>query len=222
MIKKWYVLAILGIGLALTILSFKTEDSFDYNWVLSQQNTTPEAVYTVLDETQSLQNDYDIPFTGKSFIAFKQALALKESQGRYDLVNQFGYAGKYQFGGAALRSVGIKDRREFLSNPTLQEKAFEALLAINKHNLQNEIELYSGMVISGIEITESGILASAHLLGASSVKRFLRNKGSLRITDGYGTTLRSYMKKFAGYDTSVITANRQATAFDDLVKNYAS
>jgi hypothetical protein len=222
MIKKWYVLAILGIGLALTILSFKTEDTFDYNWILSQQNKTPEAVYTVLDETQTIQNDYEIPFTGKSFIAFKQALAFKESQGRYDIVNQFGYAGKYQFGGAALRSVGIKDRREFLSNPALQEKAFEALLAINKHNLQKEIEQYSGMVISGIEITESGILASAHLLGANSVKRFLRNNGKIRITDGYGTTMRSYMKKFAGYDTSVIIANNQATAFDDLVKQYAS
>jgi hypothetical protein len=222
MVKKWYVLSILSIGLALTILSFKTEDNFDYSWVLAQHETTPETVYTVLNQDQSLQNDYEIPFTGKSFVAFKQALAFKESQGRYDLVNPFGYAGKYQFGGAALKSVGITDRREFLSNPILQEKAFEALLAINKHNLQDEIKKYSGKVISGIEITESGILASAHLLGASSVKRFLRNNGRVRITDGFGTTMRSYMKKFAGYDTSVITANHQASAYDELVKQYDS
>ena len=149
-------------------------------------------------------------------------MAIRESQGRYDIVNDFGYAGKYQFGRAALRAVGISDRKEFLNNPILQEEAFKALLAINKYNLQHEINKYSGKVINGVEITESGILASAHLLGSSSVKRYLRSNGQTRIADGFGTTIRSYMKKFGNYDTSVIKPNQNAKATDNLKRNKLS
>jgi len=48
-----------------------------------------------------------IPFTGKTYIGFKQALGARESNGLYRIVNSFGYIGKYQFGRLALRSIGI-------------------------------------------------------------------------------------------------------------------
>ncbi len=215
MTKKWYYLTAIVVVLAITVSSFTKEESLDYSWVAMDAEPS---VVTVFSEEQAEQNDFEVPFTGKSFIAFKQALAFKESQGKYDIVNDFGYAGKYQFGGSALKAVGITNRNEFLKNPVLQEAAFKALLARNKHHLQNEIEKYSGKVINGTEITESGILASAHLLGVGSVKRYLRNNGNIRITDGYGTTIRSYMKRFAGYDTSVIEPNQDAKATDNLTK----
>lgn len=222
MTKKWYLGAALVVVIGIIVSGFQpenkpSESNSSVNYVHYLAESFPVVAH-VLEEHQIEQNNFEIPFTGKSFIAFKQALALKESEGKYDKVNDFGYAGKYQFGGAALRAVGINNREEFLRNPLLQEEAFKALLAINKHELRNEIDRYVGKVINGTEITESGILASAHLLGAGSVKKYLRNNGNVRITDGYGTTIRSYMKRFAGYDTSIIKPNPNAKALDNYTK----
>lgn len=166
--------------------------------------------YRVPSEDESKKLEYNIPFTGKTFIGFKQALAVKESAGLYDLVNAYGYMGKYQFGRSTLRNVGVYDFKNFLKNPALQESAFHALLSINKWELRKEIRNYSGRVINGIKITESGLLAAAHLAGASSVKTYLRSNGKNGFKDGFGTSLNSYIKKFNGYDTSNINPNRFA------------
>lgn len=223
MTKRWLYILIGVFGLAIVVSSFKSEEDLSYVWDYAEESGKYSSAFTtVLNEHEVEFMHFEIPFSGKTFIAFKQALAIKESQGRYDIINDFGYVGKYQFGGAALRAVGLPSRREFLNNPVLQEEAFKALLAINKYELQKEIQKYSGQIINGVEITESGILASAHLLGASSVKRYLRNNGQIRITDGFGTTMRSYMKRFGGYDTSIIKPNRNAKATDNLMKKSIS
>ena len=63
-----------------------------------------------------------------------------------------------------------------------------------------------GKTINGIHITESGILAAAHLAGESSVKKFFKHQGGYNFADGNGVTLQHYLKAFAGYDTSDIEA----------------
>lgn len=151
-----------------------------------------------------------IPFTGKTYIGFKQALGARESNGLYRIVNSYGYIGKYQFGRLALRSIGIFDSEEFLNDPLLQEKAFDALIAKNKWILRNEIKSYEGRRIDGIRITESGILAAAHLGGAGSVRKYLRSNGANSFSDGYGTSIKTYLKKFSGYDVSEIDPERNA------------
>ena len=151
-----------------------------------------------------------VPHVGKSFAGFAQKMAYKESRGILHLVNPYGYMGKYQFGRSTLRNVGVYDFKDFLKNPALQEEAIEALLSINKWELRKEIRNYSGRVINGIKITESGLLAAAHLAGASSVKTYLRSNGKNGFKDGFGTSLKSYIKRFNGYDTSNITPNRFA------------
>ncbi|MDO1500227.1 peptidoglycan-binding protein LysM [Winogradskyella maritima] len=152
------------------------------------------------------------PYLGKSFEGFKEALAFKESQGNYFRVNTFGYLGKYQFGAETLKMIGIYNPTFFLQTPALQEKAFIANAKRNKWILRREFKKYVGKTIGGVKITESGILASAHLAGAGSVKKFLRSGGGNNFADGYGTTVKCYMKKFAGYDVSFITADRKAKA----------
>lgn len=152
----------------------------------------------------------EIPFTGKSFIGFKEAIGLKESQGKYKTINSLGYMGKYQFGISTLATIGITDSLAFLNNPKLQEKAFKILLAKNKSALKPEIKKYVGKTIKGVQITESGILAAAHLGGAGSVKKYLKSHGNIDLKDSFGTSITSYLKKFAGYDTSVIKANKHA------------
>jgi hypothetical protein len=65
-------------------------------------------------------------------------------------------------------------------------------------------------VVNGIKITESGILAAAHLAGPGNVKKFLRSNGTRSFNDGFGTSIKHYFKKFAGYDTSFVVPDRKA------------
>lgn len=162
-------------------------------------------------EDRLLADNYKAsPITkSKSFIEFKEALAERESAVNYEAVNSYGYLGKYQFGKAALKSIGINSTKEFLNNPEMQEKAFVALLQINKWILRKDIAKFHGKRIGGVLVTESGILAAAHLGGAGSVQNFLRSNGAISFSDGYGTNIKQYIKKFAGYDTSVITEEKE-------------
>jgi len=157
-------------------------------------------------EAQSNQNKFQIPFIGNNFNGFKEALAFKESQGNYQAVNTLGYLGKYQFGKTTLERFRIYDTEDFLQNPELQEDAFKALCSLNKWILIRDIKRSVGKKINGVEITESGILAAAHLSGAGNVKKYLRSNGSKTFSDAYGSSVQYYMKKFAGYDTSSIEA----------------
>ncbi|PWG06265.1 peptidoglycan-binding protein LysM [Polaribacter aquimarinus] len=154
--------------------------------------------------------DYNIPYLQKDFVGFKEALAFKESQGKYTIVNTLGYLGKYQFGRTTLERFRIYNTQAFLRNPELQERAFIALCKVNKWILRKDIKRSIGKTINGIKITESGILAAAHLSGAGNVKKFLRSNGSVRFSDAYGATIQSYLKKFGGYNVSNIKADRKA------------
>jgi hypothetical protein len=178
-------------------------------------NENEEIIYNVPNEGEGNEveeeiSNIEIPYVGKTFVGFKQKLAFKESGGVLDRVNPFGYMGKYQFGRSTLRTVGVYDFQEFLKNGVWQDKAFSALLAKNKWELRREIPKYCGRVINGVKITESGLLAAAHLGGAGSVRKYLRSNGRNGFKDGFGTSLKSYMKKFGGYDVSHIKANRKA------------
>ena len=108
-----------------------------------------------------------------------------------------------------LKRFKIYDTTLFLKDSKLQEDAFAALCAVNKWILIRDIRRSVGKRINGIRITESGILAAAHLAGAGSVKKYLRSNGEFQFSDAYGTTLENYMKKFAGYDTSIVEANKR-------------
>ena len=131
--------------------------------------------------------------------SFLTAVGFRESGNRYDITNKWGYMGKYQFGKSTLKGLGFKvTKKEFLSNPQLQEEAMMALLLHNKEKLQKYIDVFDGQTINGMLITESGILAAAHLGGQGSVKRYFKNGKVFR--DGNGTKITSYMKKFSGYD----------------------
>lgn len=208
MIKRWSYFV--GLGLFITVVStgFITKEAKQFGKIegfhLSDDEITNYTVPTV-DETAKI--NYNFPFTGKSYIGFKQAVAIKESQGLYKLINPYGYMGKYQFGRTTLRAIGITNTKQFLNSPVLQERAFKALLAKNKWELRKEIEHFEGKNIKGIKITESGLLAAAHLAGANSVKNFLWTNGKKGFRDGFGTSLKSYIRKFGGYDTSNIVAH---------------
>ncbi|MEO5790330.1 MAG: peptidoglycan-binding protein LysM [Gelidibacter sp.] len=170
--------------------------------LLSTNEVTPQ---------QTTYNRY-FPYLGKSYLGFKEALAFKESRGNYFTVNDLGYLGKYQFGAETLKLLGVYNPEYFLYTPELQEKAFLANSERNKWILRKDIARFVGKEIHGVTITESGILAAAHLAGPGSVKKFLRSSGGDNFSDAYGTSISSYMKRFSGYDTSFIKPNKTAKA----------
>ena len=135
----------------------------------------------------------------KDYYAFLDALGHQESGNRYDIVNRFGYMGRYQFGKATLRTIKVKvDKETFLNNPQIQDYAMLKLLCYNKNKLQKYIDNFEGQEINGILVTESGLLAAAHLGGQGSVKKWFRT-GKVR-KDGNGVSITSYMKRFGGYN----------------------
>jgi hypothetical protein len=140
-----------------------------------------------------------IELSVSSHQAFLDAIGFKESGNRYDIVNRFGYMGKYQFGKRTLRGLGFKmSREEFLNSPEIQEKAMYSLLKQNKKSLRKYIKKYDGKIVHGVLVTESGLLAAAHLGGAGSVKKWFRT-GKVR-KDGNGVKITTYMEHFSGYD----------------------
>ena len=178
----------------------------------AEMNHTVKDRSDVLHEERSsdLQDCFVSPNLSKSFVGFKEAVAFKESSGNYLTVNTYGYLGKYQFGKGTLKLIGVYDTNEFLNNPKLQEKAFIANAMRNKWILRRDINRFVGKRVNGVLVTESGILAAAHLAGPGSVKKYLRSFGAIGFSDAYGTSIRTYMKMFSGYDTSNILPNRKA------------
>lgn len=213
MIKKCsYFIGIIAVIVIVASAFKKYETETISNFLISSHD---DLIYHVPTETevekQLLADNYSVtPITkSKSFIEFREALAERESSGKYLAVNTYGYLGKYQFGKETLKSIGIKNTSKFLKDPVMQEKAFVALLQKNKWILRREISKYQGKKIGDVLITESGILAAAHLGGAGAIQNYLKSNGSVSFSDGYGTNVKHYLKKFAGYDMSYIIEDKK-------------
>lgn len=189
---------IFGLLIVVALLSFGMSDSKDKELNLptieqmEEERKLREIV--IRDSINQYHND--------ELDRYLDAIGFRESGNRYDVTNTFGYMGKYQFGKATLKGLGYNvSRKEFLNNPDLQEEAMLSLLNHNKEKLQQYIDIYDGKTINGIYITESGILAAAHLGGQGSVKRYFKNGKVFK--DGYGTRITSYMNQFSGYDINL-------------------
>lgn len=134
---------------------------------------------------------------------FLSAIARRESSNNYTIINRWGYMGKYQFGRGTLDGLGYSHitNEEFLSTPFIQEEAMMKLLQSNKYILRREIRKYSGTAVNGVYITESGLLAAAHLAGPGNVKLFL--KEDINVKDGFGTSLADYLDYFSNYKIKI-------------------
>lgn len=172
--------------------------------------TEPTEVLFPQNETSYEKTIVAPPFLGSSYAGFKEALAFKESSGDYFTTNTLGYLGKYQFGIGTLQLIGVYDASTFLNSPELQERVFQANIARNKWILRRDIKRFEGKWIKGTKVTESGMLAAAHLAGAGNVKKYLRSYGRYDLKDSYGTNMAKYIRVFSGYDVSEISPKRNA------------
>lgn len=162
----------------------------------------------------------------KNLQDFLTDLGARESGGKYNILNKYGYAGKYQMGEAALIDTGyyrkgigkpfnndwsgtftgkdgVNSIRDFLNSPKAQENA-QIIFKKKQWGYLKAVgaDKYVGKIINGYMITPSGLLAAAHLKGAGSVIKYLKSNGQVIEKDAFGTSVESYMKKFAGYDVS--------------------
>ena len=159
---------------------------------------------------------------------FLKALFQREAGGKdHTVVNYAGYVGKYQFGESALIDLGyytadgtnnndwsgkwkgkngIDNLQAFLNNKAEQDVAAKEWVALLCKRMRIfKLDAYIGQTIKGIEITDSGLIAGAHLKGFGSekspgVRQFLKSNGDTDPKDGLGTTVSHYIELFAGYD----------------------
>ncbi len=194
---------------ALIFFNFSTKS----NEESSTSSTDKEIRITDDQSARSYRVDSSItayPMLQKDYSGFKAAVAFQESRGQYRLINTLGYMGKYQFGQITLAALGVHDPQGFLLNPSLQEEVFYVFLARNKWILEKDIKRYEGKIIDGVEVTESGILAAAHLAGPGGIRKYLRSGGRHGATDIFGTTIKHYLERFGGYDLSNVRPVKNA------------
>lgn len=173
------------------------------------EKTIVEKIKETIQEEEPLVYVTDPPKRDAKtdFIAYKRAVAYKESTNTYDTINSLGYVGRYQFGSMACEDIGVTKKR-LLQSGLLQDKAFLYLLKLNKYRLRHYIPKYNNCIIKGILVTESGILAGAHLVGHGNVKKWLRSRGRENPKDANGMGVEEYIRDFSGFNMKIIPAKK--------------
>ena len=163
-----------------------------------------------------------------NYADFLAALAARESGNRPTIVNSFGNVGLYQFGEAALVDAGyykpdgtpsndwkgvwtgkngIHNLTDFLSNPMAQNQAVAEYHGKVRNSMEAQgLGSYIGQNIGGVLITESGLIAGAHLVGVGALKTFLSSGGASVPRDGNNVPVTTYISDFGGYAISSFAA----------------
>jgi len=152
-------------------------------------------------------NELGEAYRADQFKQFLTALGKYESGNNPAIWNKWGYIGKYQFGRMARKSTGCEHvtYSNFKKDPSIwpeweQEIAMRKLLMKNQVHLGTTILQYDGkLMIDGVVVTKSGMLAAAHLAGAYGVKKYFATNGRYNPTDACGTSLETYLLLFSGY-----------------------
>ncbi len=158
-----------------------------------------------------------------TFAAFLIALRMAESGGDYQAVNSLNFLGAYQFGEAALIDLGYVRRDQdvydndysggwtgkngvrsiegFLANEEEQDRAAQQWMRVMWSYIEyREIDGYAWKQVGETQLTTSGMLAAAHLLGAGALKEYIDSGGRSDPRDPYGMPLSQYIAKLGGYD----------------------
>ncbi len=151
---------------------------------------------------------------------FFNALGQRESSGNYQAENNYGYIGKYQFGGPALEDAGfynggsdwsgtwtgkdgVNSLSQFLNNSVAQDDAAQIYANILwGYIVHDGLDQYVGENIDGIQITQSGLIAGAWLVGVGNLSKFLNSNGETVPVDGNGTPITEYLQTFSQYTST--------------------
>jgi hypothetical protein len=168
-------------------------------FVIKQQN----------DLVQNIHSELIASPIPKENLIFMDAVSALESRHNYKSVNGQ-YWGAFQVGELARKEIGIQcmSYEMFINDIIIQNWAMNKLMQVNYEYLRETIIKYNiprkgGIVIGNNLITVSGLLAGAHLVGASAAKRFIESNGKEIPKDGNGIP---------------ITKNLQLNNFDLVLK----
>jgi hypothetical protein len=150
----------------------------------------------------------------KNYEAFKKAMRLRESGDKYFCKNKFGFLGAYQFGMPRLCDFGLTERTGknsfqwkkpfdetmFLTCQELQDNTFDLHVRDLKAKIEKKYTEYMkrNIFIENTEITISGCVAVAHLLGLGGLGRLLLHGNNGK--DALGTSAIDYLTLFQGYN----------------------
>lgn len=134
--------------------------------------------------------------------------------------NAYGYIGLFQMGEASLQDAGyyrgdatrandwsggwtglggVDSLDEFYESPDTQVQAIVAyhnrlLAQITQFGLDRAI----GSTVGGVEVTLSGLVAGAHLVGIGNLQTFINSGGSTVPMDGNGVPVSTYIAELGG------------------------
>lgn len=181
------------------------------------------------------------PIEYKPYETYMDSIAQCESSNIKTKLNKSGYAGLFQIGEQALADLGIYQKKskkynndwkgtfkknkyginslsDFLNSADKQKKVFEDLMKKNWSYIQSYgLDKYIGKTINGQKITESGLLAGAHLVGINGLKKYLESEGQKDVKDGNGVSVSVYIERFAEYDMSNITGTPMGTLPPEII-----
>ena len=163
-----------------------------------------------------------IALAAGTYLQFLQSLANAESANQPGIVNKYGYVGLFQMGELALQDAGyyrgdgtrgvndwrggwtgrdgINSLADFQASPQAQVNAVTRYHQVIENYISaNGLRKYVGTTINGVLITESGLVAGAHLVGMGNMKDWLRSGGRVVPLDGNKVPVTSYASRFAGY-----------------------
>lgn len=185
------------VTMAFFLSAFKVAEIYMEEQIPLSVDTRP-SIEVMMPKIEAPKLEIDL----KDHNSFLNKIGHYESSNDYSKVNRLGYMGKYQFHKKTLKAIDINvSRKQFLSSPTLQEEAMNRLLTENKKTLRRFIRKYDGKTKHGVYVTESGILAAAHLGGAGNVIKWFRKGEDFQ--DANGTPITRYMKVFSGYNLNL-------------------
>lgn len=156
------------------------------------------------------------------YVQFLELLAARESTGRYDATNGQ-YLGRYQIGNDVFMDIGFKDKEtgqwtnlatslgvddkdSYLQNQVAQEVAILFALRMDYFYVSyHGDDTHIGDYADGVKVTESGLIAAAHLVGHNSLhKAFTQEKSWDSTRDGNNVKASTYMEEMGGLDLSGI------------------
>lgn len=171
-----------------------------------------------------------VVWAASEYSDYLAALSARESGNNPGSVNRYGFLGSYQMGESALIDAGyyqkdhtpdtndwtgtwtgkngIHSKADFLANAAVQTQAIKDYNIKQWGYISNlGLDHYVGQTVAGIVMTESGLLAGAHLVGVGGLKSFLQSNGAQIPSDGNNTAITHYISVFNGYNLAAITGN---------------
>ncbi len=153
-------------------------------------------------------------YAASDYGSFLGVLQARESSGNQYAKTPTGtFIGLYQMGPGALKDTGYKNAKgqwtgknginseaDFLANADVQTQAVTEYHKKLQGYLRAEgAYQYIGQEVNGVVVTESGLIAASHLVGAGGVSQWM--KTGVMPQDGNGTKALEYMKLGNGYET---------------------